>query len=109
MFNRIRLFTSGFLFFFSIYCIIWNPQLPFSLPTWVYIAATVYFAAFPVKDMLPQFSRNRYKGRQFGYGYEESQTARKRRFYKQNGNTTAALWRCSYSGYASWLRPARFT
>lgn len=100
MFNRIRLFTSGFLFFFSIYCIIWNPQLPFSLPTWVYIAATVYFAAFPVKDMLPQFSRNRYKGRQFGYGYEgkpdctDTALLQTKRKYDRRALAALVFWLC---------------
>lgn len=100
MFNRIRLFTSGFLFLFSIYCIIWNPQLPFSLPTWVYIAATVYFAAFPVKDMLPQFSRNRYKGRQFGYGYEgkpdctDTALLQTKRKYDRRALAALVFWLC---------------
>ena len=42
MFNRYRLVSSGLLFLFSIYCLMWNPQQLFSLPGWMYIAATVY-------------------------------------------------------------------
>ena len=39
--NRIRLITSGGLLVFAVFCLIANPDLPFSLPTWVYIAGTV--------------------------------------------------------------------
>lgn len=67
--NRIRFFTSGALFLFALYCLIWDPLLPFSLPRGVYIAATVYFALFPVKDMLPLCNHTLYKGRQFKKNY----------------------------------------
>lgn len=67
--NRIRFFTSGALFLFAVYCLLWDPLLPFSLPQGVYIAATVYFAFFPVKDMLSLCSRTLYKGRQFKKNY----------------------------------------
>lgn len=39
--NRIRLITSGGLLVFAVFCLIANPDSPFSLPTWVYIAGTV--------------------------------------------------------------------
>lgn len=40
--NRIRLFSSGALFLFAVYCVILNPELPFSQPDWVYVVATVF-------------------------------------------------------------------
>lgn len=63
--NRIRLFSSGALFLFAVYCVILNPELPFSQPDWVYVVATVFYAVFPIKDMLAPFTNNTYKGRQF--------------------------------------------
>lgn len=96
--NRYRLFSSGILFLFSIYCLVWNPTLPFSLPSWVYLAATIYFAVFPVKDMLPLFSHFLYKGRQFKKCYEPivdfdhdafTQMVRK---YNKRAVTAMAFW-----------------
>ena len=68
--NRIRVFTSGLLFLFSIYCLINDPNLPFSLPPWIYIIATIYFAIFPIKDMIASCNSTLYKGRQFSKNYE---------------------------------------
>ena len=72
MYNRYRLISSGLLFLFALYCLIWSPEspeLPFSLPNGIYIAAIVYFAVFPLRDMLPFLRHSRYKGRQFGRYY----------------------------------------
>lgn len=63
--NRIRLFTSGGLFVFAIYCLVFDNSLPFEFPLWVYIVATVYFAIFPIKDIIPMFNYSAYKGKQF--------------------------------------------
>lgn len=68
--NRIRLFSSGLLLIFSVYCLIKNPDLPFSLPNWVYIVGTAYFAVFPIKDLFSFSTNNTYKGRQFQKYYE---------------------------------------
>ncbi len=68
--NRVRLFSSGALFLFAVYCLIWNPDLPFSLPQWMYIVGTVYFAVFPIKDLFSFSTNNTYKGRQFSKYYE---------------------------------------
>lgn len=63
--NTVRFFSSGVLFLFSIYCLIFNQELPFSLPLWVYIVATAYFAIFPIKDLFSKTSTSLYKSRQF--------------------------------------------
>lgn len=68
--NRIRLFTSGALLIFAVYCLIANPDLPFTLPTRVYVVGTVYFAIFPIKDLFSFSTNNTYKGRQFAKYYE---------------------------------------
>lgn len=67
--NRIRLFTSFGLFIFAIYCAIARPDLPFSMPTHAYIIATIYFAIFPIKDMISVFNKTSYKGKQFARNY----------------------------------------
>lgn len=67
--NRIRVFTSGLLFLFSIYCLFLNPTLPFSFPDWVYLLATIYFSIFPIKDMISICNSTLYKGRQFSKNY----------------------------------------
>lgn len=68
--NRIRLFSSGALLLFAVYCLIHNPDLPFSLPQLIYIVGTVYFAVFPIKDMFSFSTNNSYKGRQFKKYYQ---------------------------------------
>lgn len=68
--NRIRVFTSGSLLIFSIYCLILNPDLPFSFPNWVYILTTIYFSVFPIKDMTSICNSTLYKGRQFSKNYD---------------------------------------
>lgn len=67
--NRIRVFTSGLLLLFSIYCLIFNPGLPFSFPNWIYLLATIYFSIFPIKDMISICNSTLYKGRQFSKNY----------------------------------------
>lgn len=71
--NRIRVFTSGALFAFAVYCVIANPSLPFSLPPWVYVCGTVFYAIFPIKDMISATTNNTYKGKQFKKYYEPVQ------------------------------------
>lgn len=63
--NRFRFVSSGLLFLFAVYCLIWNPELPFALPSWLIWAATAYFAWFPIKDMVAAANRTLFKGRQF--------------------------------------------
>ena len=70
--NLFRLFSSGALLLFALYCLIFDRTLPFSMPTAVLIVATVYLAVFPVKDMLYRFNRTLYKGRQFAKNYEKT-------------------------------------
>ena len=70
--NRIRVFTSGALFLFALYCLFFNPDLPFSLSAEMYLLATVYFAFFPIKDMISCFNTTLYKGRQFAKNYESN-------------------------------------
>ncbi len=70
--NLFRLFSSGALLLFALYCLIFDRTLPFSMPTAVLIVATVYLAVFPVKDMLSRFNRTLYKGRQFAKNYEKT-------------------------------------
>lgn len=67
--NRIRVFSSGFLFVFAIYCLLKNPNLPFNLTSWVYLLTTIYFTIFPIKDMIAAFNTTLYKGRQFSKKY----------------------------------------
>lgn len=78
--NRIRLITSGGILIFAVFCLIANPDLPFSLPTWVYIAGTVYFAIFPIKDLFAFSTNNTYKGRQFAKYYEPRKNVNKQEF-----------------------------
>lgn len=77
--NRIRVFTSGTLFFFSLYCLAFNPTLPFTLPSFIYILATLYFAFFPIKDMIAGMNTTLYKGRQFKKQYIENKDCSKER------------------------------
>lgn len=70
--NTCRLFTSGILFLFSLYGLIWNQGLPFSLPSWMYWAAVCYFAIFPIKDMSSKLTHSLYKGKQFAANYQEN-------------------------------------
>lgn len=67
--NRIRVLTSGTLFLFALYCLFFNPTLPFSLPIEIDIIAFIYFAFFPMKDMLSIANPSLYKGRQFKKHY----------------------------------------
>lgn len=67
--NRIRVFTSGLLFLFSIYCLINDPNLPFSFSNHIYLMAFLYFAIFPLKDMISMANPSLYKGRQFSKNY----------------------------------------
>jgi len=73
--NRIRFFTSGGLFLFSIYCLIFDNNLPFQFPLWVYIVATIYFAIFTIKDIIPLFNYSAYKGKQFKTFYQQKDNA----------------------------------
>lgn len=77
--NRIRVFTSGALFAFSIYCLLYNPYLPFQLPEFVYILGTLYFSFFPIKDMIASLNTTLYKGRQFKKNYVENEACSKER------------------------------
>lgn len=67
--NHIRVFSSGIFFLFSIYCAFFNPSLPFTLPAIYYIIAFLYFAFFPIKDMLSVCNPTLYKGRQYAHHY----------------------------------------
>lgn len=67
--NRFRLISSFALLIFAVYCLIWDTSLPFSLPIWVYICGTIYFAFFPIKDIISALNRTLYKGRQFKKNY----------------------------------------
>lgn len=96
--NRIRVFTSGGLFLFAVYCLIWNPALPFSFPPWVYITATVYFAFFPIHDMIAAFHHTLYKGRQFEKNYipnpelDRASLRKTRRKYNLRAAGALAFW-----------------
>lgn len=68
--NRIRVFTSGALLAFACYCMLFDRNLPFSLPFPVYAAAFLYFSVFPIKDMLSFCNTTLYKGRQFEKNYD---------------------------------------
>lgn len=78
--NRIRLFSSGVFFLFSIYCLIFNPELPFSLPPYFYMIATIYFAIFPIKDMIGVFNKSSYKGKQFSKNYKKNKELEEKKF-----------------------------
>lgn len=67
--NFFRFIGSGMLFLFSILTWIVKPDLPFSLPMWVYVLATAYFAFFPIKDMISVANTTLYKGRQYKKRY----------------------------------------
>ena len=79
--NRARLFSSGALFLFAVYCLIRDPDLPFSLPHFVYIVGTAYFAVFPIKDLFSFSTNNTYKGRQFSKYYEPAENCDKEDFF----------------------------
>lgn len=49
---------------------LFDRNLPFSLPFPVYAAAFLYFSVFPIKDMLSFCNTTLYKGRQFEKNYE---------------------------------------
>ena len=89
--NRIRVFSSGFLFVFAIYCLLKNPNLPFNLTidgpllrkTLSYGSVTaLQQACQPIGklliqgtvnslgvDMIAAFNTTLYKGRQFSKKY----------------------------------------
>lgn len=91
--NRFRLITSGLLFLFSIYCIGVNPNLPFTLPTYVYIIVCVYFAIFPIKDMIGVFNKSSYKGKQFASNYVPNNELDEKSFLQeQKRNNIRAIY-----------------
>lgn len=101
--NRVRLFSSGALFLFAVYCLIWNPDLPFSLPQCVYIVGTVYFAVFPIKDLFSFSTNNTYKGRQFSKFYEPAEDCDKEDFSRlvKRSNRAAVYSMLFWLGYMS--------
>lgn len=80
--NRIRVFTSGGLFLFALYCLFFNQDLPFHLPSWMYLIATIYFAYFPIKDIFSCTTHSLYKGRQFKKNYIADEDLDDKEFYK---------------------------
>lgn len=98
--NRIRVFTSGGLFLFALYCLWKDPSLPFTLPTWVYIGATIYFAYFPIKDMISLCNTTLYKGRQFHKNYipndqlDKSEFQKIKRMYHRRAVYAMLFWLC---------------
>ena len=89
--NLFRLFSSGALLLFALYCLIFDRTLPFSMPTAVLIVATVYLAVFPVKDMLSRFNRTLYKGRQFAKNYEKTPMLDEVEFQRMKNSMTGGL------------------
>lgn len=67
--NLFRLIGSACLFVLVLVCAIFYPDFLFSLPTWVYVLVTIYFAFFPIKDMISVANRSLYKGRQYAKNY----------------------------------------
>lgn len=94
--NSIRVFTSGLLFLFSIYCLIYDPNLPFSLPSWIYIIATIYFTIFPIKDMISSCNSTLYKEDQFSKNYEPDTNLDKIFFEKMKKHIIVKVFTCSY-------------
>lgn len=98
--NTFRLFTSGGLFCFAIYCLVWNPDLPFTLPVWVYALAFLYFAVFPVKDMVSRLTEILYKGKQFQKNYQPAEGLSETEFqamkkqYDRGAARSMAFWLC---------------
>ena len=80
--NRIRVLTSGTLFLFSLYCLFFNHTLPFSLSIEIYMIAFIYFAFFPIKDMLSFANLSLYKGRQFEKNYIPNPELQQQEFIK---------------------------
>ncbi len=95
--NRIRVFTSGALFAFACYCVLFDRNLPFSLPSPVYAAAFLYFSVFPIKDMLSFCNTTLYKGRQFQKNYEAGEESAQellteKRSYDQRAAGAMLFW-----------------
>lgn len=98
--NIYRFFSSGALLLFALYCLLCNPDLPFRLPAGVSIAATVYFAFFPIKDMTARLNRTLYKGRQFAGNYaenpdlDEADFQRMKQQYDRRAGYAFLFWVC---------------
>ena len=92
MFNRYRFISSGLFFLFSIYCLVWNPALPFSLPRFAYIIALFYFAVFPIRDLLPLKGQSLCKGRQYAVGFRPAEDCGREEIsrLRHTGNRRAA-------------------
>lgn len=102
--NLFRLFSSGALLLFALYCLIFDRTLPFSMPTAVLIVATVYLAVFPVKDMLSRFNRTLYKGRQFAKNYEKTPMLDEVEFQRMKNSMTGGLGMPCFFGLHFWRR-----
>lgn len=98
--NTCRLFTSGALFLFAVYCLIWNQDLPFSMPGWVYGIGFCYFALFPIRDMSARRTNTLYKGKQFAAHYEpvpelsEAAFAAVKKKYDRGAARSMLFWLC---------------
>lgn len=68
-YNTYRLITSGIFFLAVIIINFVNPKLYFTLPVWAYALFTVYYSIFPIKDMIRQANKTRYKGKQFAKNF----------------------------------------
>lgn len=95
--NRIRVFTSGAFFAFACYCLLFDRNLPFSLPFPLYLSAFLYFCVFPVKDMLSICNTTLYKGRCFKKNYEASKEGQEavpelKRMYNRRAACAMLFW-----------------
>lgn len=80
--NLFRLIGSAFLFIFSIFSLIFKPELPFTLPKWVYVVGTIYFSIYPIKDMISGANKTLYKGRQYAKNYLQNPFVDEKSFKK---------------------------
>lgn len=82
-YNTYRLITSGIVFVLVFVINFINPSFYFSLPVWAYIVFTLYYAVFPIKDMICQANKTKYKGKQFSANYIPVSNLDEREFAKE--------------------------
>ncbi|MGN1123199.1 MAG: hypothetical protein ACI4RR_02565 [Eubacterium sp.] len=82
-YNTYRLITSGIVLCAVLAVNITKPDIYFNLPVWVYVLLTLYYACFPIKDMVRSFNKRRYKGKQFSKNYIPASNLDKNEFEKE--------------------------
>lgn len=99
-YNTYRLITSGIVFVCVIVINFAKPDLYFNLPVWAYVLFTLYYSIFPIKDMIRQANKTRYKGKQFAENYipvsslDENEFLQMKKKYDKGAVRSMIFWLC---------------